>query len=98
MELLKLVVVGTRQEDTMSVKPRAETAVRRLRWRSDFEKKCLVANFDRRGCALFSSLSDAQLSRITRLTHALSTEKSWLETLTASNSSLFLRAAAPCSI
>ena len=30
-------------------RPRAETAVRRLRWKSDFEKKCLVVNFDRRG-------------------------------------------------
>jgi hypothetical protein len=26
----------------MSLRPRAETAVRRLRWKSDFEKKCLV--------------------------------------------------------
>ncbi|EKX51340.1 hypothetical protein GUITHDRAFT_66166 [Guillardia theta CCMP2712] len=33
----------------MSVRPRAETAVRRLRWKSDFEKKCLVSNFERRG-------------------------------------------------
>ena len=28
--------------DSMSLRPRAETAVRRLRWKSDFEKKCLV--------------------------------------------------------
>mmetsp|Transcript_30603 Transcript_30603/g.77050 ORF Transcript_30603/g.77050 Transcript_30603/m.77050 type:complete len:398 (+) Transcript_30603:26-1219(+) len=28
---------------------RQETAVRRIRWKSDFEKKCLVTNFERRG-------------------------------------------------
>ena len=28
---------------------RTETAVRRIRWRSDFEKKCIVSNFERRG-------------------------------------------------
>jgi hypothetical protein len=33
----------------MSGRIRQETAVRRIRWKSDFEKKCLVANFERRG-------------------------------------------------
>ena len=35
----------------MSIRPRAETAVRRLRWKSDFEKKCLVRG-RRAACAL----------------------------------------------
>lgn len=36
-------------EGRMTGRIRQETAVRRIRWKSDFEKKCLVANFERRG-------------------------------------------------